>query len=108
MSEFEAYEAYRRGEALLASRDFHGAVVALERARSLEPDKGSIHEALGRAFFSCRRYGKARDEFQAAVDLHPTDGYAHFGLARCFDRLGERALADRHYTLAAYFKTGLG
>jgi len=107
MSESEAYDAFRRGHALLASHDFHGAVVALERARSLEPDKGSVREALGRAYLSCRRYRKARDEFQAAVDLHPTDGYAHYGLARCFDRLGERVLANRHYTLAAYFRTGL-
>lgn len=107
MSESEAYDAFMRGSALLSHRDYHQAVVALERARALEPRKGSIREALGRAYLSCRQYGQARDEFQVAVDLHPTDGYAHYGLARCFDRLGERALARRHYRLARLFGTGL-
>lgn len=107
MTTYDAYECYTRGQALLGSRDFHQAVVALERARRLEPEKASIREALGRAYLSCREYGRARDEFQVAVDLHPTDGYAHYGLARCFDRLGERALAARHYRLARLFGTGL-
>lgn len=106
-NECEAYEAFTRGTALLNHRDYHQAVVALERARALEPEKGSIREALGRAYLSCREYGRARDEFQVAVNLHPTDGYAHFGLARCLDRLGEPALAARHHRLARFFGTGL-
>lgn len=107
MNETEAYDAFMRGSALLSHRDYHQAVVALERARNLEPAKGSIREALGRAYLSCRQYAQARDEFQVAVDLHPTDGYAHYGLARCFDRLGERTLARRHHRLARLFGTGL-
>jgi Flp pilus assembly protein TadD len=99
----EAYDAFVRGSALLAQRDYHQAAVALERARRLEPDKGSVREALGRAYLSCRRYEAARLEFQAAVDLHPTDGYAHFGLARSLDRLGLTRLAARHYRLARCF-----
>ncbi len=103
VSENEAYEAFTNGTQLLASRDFHPAVVALQRARALEPEKASIREALGRAYAGLHDFARARDEFQAAVDLHPTDGYAHFGLARCFDRLGERTLARRHHRLAELF-----
>lgn len=106
MSDTEAYEAFTRGTELLRLRDHHQAVVALERARSLEPGKGSIREALGRAYLAARDFPRARDEFQAAVDLHPTDGYAHFGLARSFDRLGEGTMARRHYTLARLFGIG--
>jgi Flp pilus assembly protein TadD len=100
---FEAYDAFMRGSELLEGRNYHQAVVALERARRLEPDKGSIRETLGRAYLSCCRYEDARAEFAVAVDLAPTDGFAHYGLARCLDRLGQRRLAGVHYKLAQCF-----
>jgi Flp pilus assembly protein TadD len=99
----DAYQSYRRGHELLASRDFHQATVAFERAKLLEPDKASIREALGRAYLSSRAYRKAAREFAKAVELAPTDGYAHYGLARSLDRLGERRMAARHYKLARVF-----
>jgi Tfp pilus assembly protein PilF len=107
MSDFEAYEAFQRGHDLLRSRDFHQAAIALERAKRLEPDKASVREALGRAYMGCRDFTRARDEFAAAVELGPTDGYAHFGLAKAFEHLGNRKLAARHFTLARCFQTGL-
>jgi tetratricopeptide (TPR) repeat protein len=102
-STFEAYEYFHRGHELLATHDFQAAAVALERAKRLEPQKGSIREALGRAYLSSRAYVRAAEEFQAAVDLAPTDSYAHFGLARALDRLGDGARAARHYKLARCF-----
>lgn len=101
----EAYDAFRRGSELLDQQEFRQATIPLERARSLEPDKGSIREALGRAYLSCRRYRHAAQEFAAAVELAPTDGYAHYGLARSLDRLGDRRTAARHYKLAKFFGT---
>ena len=100
--EFEAYDAFQRGTELLAIREYRQAAIALERAKRLEPDKGSIREALGRAYLSSRAYGRAAEEFGAAVELHPTDHYAHFGLARALDRLGDARGAARHYKLARY------
>jgi Flp pilus assembly protein TadD len=97
---FEAYECFMRGRQLLATRDFNAATVPLERAKRLEPDKGSIREALGRAYLSCRAYTRAAEEFAVAVELAPTDHYAHFGLARALDRMGDEARAARHYKLA--------
>ena len=107
MSEFEAYEAFTRGHELLRSRDFHPAAIALERARRLEPDKASVREALGRAYMGCGEFDRARQEFAAAVELDPTDGYAHFGLAKALQRLGHGKLAERHFTLARCFQLGL-
>jgi Flp pilus assembly protein TadD len=104
---FEAYEYYRRGQELLDSRDFRAASVALERAKRLEPDKGSIREALGRAYLSSRAYRRAAEEFAAAVALSPTDHYAHFGLGRAMERLGDQVAARRHYTLARCFGSTL-
>lgn len=104
---FEAYEYYRRGHELLESRDFRAASVALERAKRLEPDKGSIREALGRAYLSSRAYRLAAEEFAAAVEIAPTDHYAHFGLGRALERLGDLAAAHRHYKLARCFGSNL-
>ncbi len=99
----DAYDAFRRGSELLAMREYRQAAIPLEQAKRLEPDKGSIREALGRAYLSSRAYQRAADEFAAAVDLHPTDRYAHFGLARSLERLGDARRAARHYKLARLF-----
>ncbi len=103
----EAYEYYQRGQELLSNRDFQAASVALERAKRLEPDKGSIREALGRAYLSSRAYRLAAEEFSAAVALAPTDHYAHFGLGRALERLGDATAAKRHYKLARCFGSTL-
>jgi Flp pilus assembly protein TadD len=105
-SRVEAYEAFREGMWLLDTREYHQAVVALQRARTLEPDKSSIREALGRAYLSSRAYREAADEFAVAVELDPTDGYAHYGLARSLERLGDPK-ADLHYRLARTYRLGL-
>ena len=102
----DAYEAYTNGQWLIEAREFDQAAVALERAKVLEPDKGSIREALGRAYLAARSYQRAAEEFGVAVELCPTDGYAHYGLARSLSRLGDPAAA-RHYRLARLFGTGL-
>ena len=41
-----AYDAFQEGNRLLASQNPHAAVIPLERARDLEPDKGSVRETL--------------------------------------------------------------
>ena len=104
---YEAYEYYQRGQELLETRDFQAASIALERAKRLEPDKASIREALGRAYISSRVYHRAAEEFAAAVDLAPTDHYAHFGLGRALERLGDLTAAKRHYKLARCFGSTL-
>ena len=65
------YDLYTRGYALLESGDFAAATVPLERARKLEPDKTSIREALGRAYFRSGRFEEARREFAAVVEQAP-------------------------------------
>ena len=95
------YELFRRGSALLESGDFAAAAVSLEQARSLEPDKTSIREALGRAYFHAGRYAAARDEFAAVVERSPVNDFAHFCLGRSFEKTGRRAEARRHLALAA-------
>jgi len=45
------YDLFKRGSELLEAGDFSAATIPLEKARRLEPDKTSIREALGRAYF---------------------------------------------------------
>jgi Flp pilus assembly protein TadD len=96
----DAYGAFQEGSRLLARGDVHAAAVALERARELEPEKGSIREALARAYFRTGRFSAAESEFLAVVDREPVNDYAHFGLAMCRVRAGDVVGARRHLRLA--------
>ncbi len=64
----DVYDLFKRGTELLEAGDFNQATVPLSRAAALEPDKASIREALGRAYFRSRQFDRAREEFQAVVD----------------------------------------
>jgi Flp pilus assembly protein TadD len=100
MSE-SVYDLFKRGSALLEAGDFAAAAIPLERAASLEPDKSSIREALGRAYFRSGRFEAARAEFEAVVERHPVNDYAHFCLGRSLENTGRRLEARRHAVLAA-------
>ena len=95
------YELFQRGSALLEAGDFSAAAIPLERARALEPDKSSIREALGRAYFRSGRYADAGEEFAAVVERSPVNDFAHFCLGRSLEQTGRRAEARRHLGLAA-------
>jgi Flp pilus assembly protein TadD len=86
---------------LLEDGDFHAAVVPLAKARDLEPDKTSIREALGRAYFRSSSFEQARAEFEAVVERAPTNDYALFCLGRALMMLGRDAEARKPLTLAA-------
>src|SRR3954451_4676957 len=96
-----AYDLFRRGTSLLEQHDFHAAIVPLSQARDLEPDKTSIREALGRAFFHTGRYEQAREEFAAVVERAPTNDFALFCLGRSLQHLGRHAEARKPLALAS-------
>ena len=82
------------------------ATVALEKAKRREPDKASIREALGIAYFRLRRYAEAEAEFRAMLELSPADDYAHYALGRCLEKRGRAAEANGHYKLARSLRPG--
>ncbi len=94
------YDLFQRGSALLEAGDFMAAAIPLELARSMEPDKTSIREALGRAYFRSGRFEKAREEFAAVVERSPVNHFAHFCLGRSLEKTGRRIEARRHTALA--------
>ncbi|MGI9020168.1 MAG: tetratricopeptide repeat protein [Solirubrobacterales bacterium] len=104
MAELEAndlYSLYRRGMALLEAGDHAQATVPLAKAARMAPEKASIHEALGRAYFLAGSFGEAAAEFEAIVDSHPVDDYAHFCLGRALTKCGQRERARHHLALAS-------
>jgi len=100
----EAYAAFQDGSRLLADDNAHAAVIALERARSLEPEKGSVREALARAYYRSGRFDAAEEEFLAALDIEPVNDYAHFGVGLCRLRAGDRTAARGHLRQAAVMR----
>jgi len=82
------------------------ATVPLEKAKKLEPDKASIREALGIAYFRLQRWNEAEAEFRAVLDLSPTDDYAHYALGRTLEKQGRAAEANGHYKLASSMNPG--
>lgn len=96
-----AYELFRNGSALLDGGDFHAAAVPLRRAAELEPDKSSVREALGRAYFGSQRYREGATEFDAVIAKEPTNDFALFCLGRCLQALGDHVEARKPLTMAA-------
>jgi hypothetical protein len=60
-----AYELLQRGHDLLTQRHFAQAAVVLERADRDEPGKGSILEALGRAYYNSGQHDRSRATFES-------------------------------------------
>jgi Flp pilus assembly protein TadD len=97
----ETYDLYQQGRRHLAAGMAAQATVSLEKAKRREPDKASIREALGIAYFRIRRYEEAEREFRRVLEISPTDDYAHYALGRCLEKRGKAAEANGHYKLAS-------
>ena len=97
----ETYRLFQEGRAHLGKGMAAQATVALEKAKKLEPDKASIREALGIAYFRIQRWKEAEAEFRAVLELSPTDDYAHYALGRALEKQGRDAEANGHYKLAS-------
>jgi Flp pilus assembly protein TadD len=100
----DTYELFRRGSELLAAGHAHQAVISLEQARDAAPRHGSVREALGRAYYGAGRTSAAEAEFAEALEIDPSNDYAHFGLGLCLARGGKRARAVGHLRLAVVMR----
>ncbi len=96
----EAYDLYQEGRARLRDGMAAQATVPLERAKRLEPEKASIREALGIAYYRLTRWEAAEAEFRKVLELSPVDAYAHFALGRSLEKQGRATEAKRYLKLA--------
>jgi Flp pilus assembly protein TadD len=95
-----AYELLQRGHELLKQRHYAQAATVLERADREEPDKASILEALGRAYYNSGQHDRSRETFERVLELDPSAHYAHFALGQSLKQLGRRSEARTHLRLA--------
>ena len=102
----ETFDLFQQGRAHLEKGRAAQATVALEKAKRREPEKASIREALGIAYFRIHRYDEAASEFRKMLELAPVDDYAHYALGRCLEKQGRKAEANGHYKLASSLRPG--
>jgi Flp pilus assembly protein TadD len=100
----DVYDLFKRGTELLDAGDFNSATVPLAKAAKLEPEKTSIREALGRAYFRSRHFEEAAVEFEAVVERAPTNDYALFCLGRSLMEAGRPREARKPLALAAHLR----
>jgi len=102
----EVYDYFQQGKRHLKKGMAAQATVPLEKAKRREPNKASIRETLGIAYFRLGRYDEAEAEFRVALELSPVDDYAHYALGRCLEKLGRTSEANGHYKLARSLRPG--
>ena len=102
----ETYDLFQQGRAHLKRGMPAQATVALEKAKRREPEKASIREALGIAYFRIRRWDEAEAEFRKLLELSPTNDYAHYALGRVLEKRGRAHEANGHYKLANSLRPG--
>jgi tetratricopeptide (TPR) repeat protein len=95
-----AYGLLQRGKQLLSRRHHAQAAVLLERAARLEPGKGSIVEALARAYYNSGQHDRAVSAFEELLRIDPSAHYGHFGLGQSLKQVGRRDEARTHLRLA--------
>ena len=91
----EIYELFQQGKSHLKKGRPAQATVALEKAKRRAPDKASIREALGIAYFRIHRYEEAASEFRAILELAPNDDYAHYAPRPLPGEAGTRPRGER-------------
>jgi tetratricopeptide (TPR) repeat protein len=102
----DVYDLLQRGQELLDRRHHAQAAIVLERAARLEPGRGSILEALARAFYNSGQAERARETFEALLEVDPSSHYGHYGLGQSLKRLGRRNEARTHLRLAVALSPG--
>jgi tetratricopeptide (TPR) repeat protein len=95
-----AYDLLHEAWSLLREREPAQAICLLEKAKALEPGRGSILEALGIAYYNSGNPEEAMGEFEEALEVDPTNHYARYGLSRCLHRTGHLELAIGQVKLA--------
>ncbi|MEG3626137.1 tetratricopeptide repeat protein [Streptomyces poriticola] len=92
---------YRAAEQLLAARDPRGAVKLLDSVIAAHPENTAARLLRARAFFAAAQLRPAELEFTVVLEREPDNAFAHFALARTYERQGRADQAVRHFRLAA-------
>ncbi|MBI2313876.1 MAG: cbb3-type cytochrome c oxidase subunit I [Betaproteobacteria bacterium] len=89
----EIADRFQQAVAMLHARQYQHAVAALHRVLELDPLLPEAHVNMGYAMIGLERYKVAKDFFESATELRPTQANAYYGLALAHEALGELPLA---------------
>ena len=106
MNSKNAYELFSEGKALVNRNNHLGAIMLFEKAKEIEPRKGSIREALARSYYICGFYKTAKKHFSKAIEIDAANDYAYFGLGLCLVKEGKFRPALGQLKIAYAMKPG--
>ncbi|MGW0820522.1 tetratricopeptide repeat protein [Streptomyces sp. NPDC002845] len=92
---------FRAAEQLLAAGDPRGAVKLLDGVIAVHPENTAARLLRARAFFAAAQLRPAELEFTIVLEREPDNAFAHFALARTYERQHRPDPAKRHFRLAA-------
>ena len=92
---------FRAAEQLLAARAPQGAVKLLDQVIAAHPENTAARLLRARAFFAAAQLRPAELEFTIVLEREPDNAFAHFALARTYERQRRPDQAKRHFRLAA-------
>jgi tetratricopeptide (TPR) repeat protein len=77
------------------------AIIEMEKARELDPFSVIINTELGCPYLYSKRYDRAIEYFQKALEMEPSFPFAHFALAEAYDCVGryKEAMAEHNEAL---------
>ena len=101
-----AYYLFKKGKKLAERGKFLDAIIVLEKAKDIEPKKGSIREALASAYYNCALYQPAKKNFKKALEIDAANDFAHYGLGMCLVRERKLNKAVGHFKMASAMKPG--
>lgn len=89
----EIEERFSQAVVMLHAKQYERAVTALHRVLELAPRLPEAHVNMGFAMLGLERFDAARDFFDAATALNPTQANAYYGLALALEGKGDLELA---------------
>lgn len=100
----DTYNLFAKGKKLAKENEHLKAVMLFEKAKKLEPEKGSIREALAFSYYKCGLYSSAKENFLKAISIDAANDYAHYGLGLCLLKEGKINKALGHLKIAMAMK----
>ncbi len=82
--------------------DIPGALADCDAALALDPQSGDARWQRAITFYASQQFAKAVTDLMIVVDKHPRFADAHFMLAQCYQKLGNKGSAIAEYQKANY------
>jgi len=83
------HQRFQQSVAMLHARQFEYAVQSLHVVLALRPAMPEAHANMGFALLGLDRHAAARDFFETATNLRPSQNNAYYGLAIANESLGD-------------------